>query len=240
MSLDAEYPPPFKLKKNELKTLKFLYTQTYITKHFPELASAAEIYYYNLRDLKKLKKSRFSFEAPLNVYIEGKIHRAYIGVNVLDTEVRRDQYIYNLVSYTLSVCTKGKSMIDLLRKFHFDYSADNDNTKQPQPIFHLQYGGKLSKYLVDQGLNDAALHAWLSVPRLNHHPLTLALLLDIVFCEFQSEDTHCIKEREEWRSLIKENEKLVVEPFYAKMHQFIQSSNYNVNCLIRDFCYNNG
>ncbi len=51
MSLDAEYPPPFKLKKNELKTLKFLYTQTYITKHFPELASAAEIYYYNLRDV---------------------------------------------------------------------------------------------------------------------------------------------------------------------------------------------
>ena len=237
MSLDAEYPPSVKLKQNELKTLRFLYTQPFVTKLFPELAGAAQTYYFNINTPKKLRSSSFNFEAELNILIERKLRRVIIGANVIDIEKTRNQYEYNLVSYSLSICARSKSPLRLLRKFHFDYTIPDQKTNQPVPIFHLQYGGKLSNYLLTLGLSDKRIHPWLSIPRLNHHPITLALLLDIVFCEFRSEQTHRLVERDEWRKLIKENEELIVKPYYEKLNRFVQSNDYNQNCLIRDYCY---
>ena len=210
MSLSEEYPPPIVLKRNEIKTFEFLYSNPFLNEQFPMLAYQAGLQYFHLKDRRHLNDAPISFETELDIIIEGQLRRLFIGVNIINRRVGRDQYKYDLVSYYLSICENNTPPSELLRKFHFDYNDPEQETDQPIPVFHTQYGGELSDYLKEKVLDEEKLEPWLSVPRLNHCPLTLALLLDIVFCEFPSEQTTRIAERNEWRCLIKENEELVV------------------------------
>lgn len=232
--MDEGYPNPKELKQIDLKTLEFLYTNSFINKQFSKLASAAQNY---LLTINKPKQPTFIFESELNLLIEGKIRRVIIGANVISAEEKKNRYKHDLVSYSLSICARNQYPFRLIRRFHFDYAVPEKKTRQPIPIFHLQYGGKLSTYLLELGVNDRKIDSWLSIPRLNHYPITLALLLDIIFCEFRSEQTHLIAERSEWRKLVKENEELVVKPYYRTLYQFVQSNAYNDKCLVRDYCH---
>lgn len=234
MSLYYSYPEPQILKRNELATLNFLLSNVFINKHFHDLASQANIHFYSLQGK---SNAGIDFHAKLDLVVERKVRRVYVGAVITSKDGEKHTQEHDLVSYYLAVSDRAEEPKRLLRKYHFDFVGKSTNTKQPQPIFHLQYGGKLPEFLINDGLDDEGLHSWLSTPRLIFYPVTLALLLDIAFCEFVSETTRKLVETSEWRALIKKNEDLVIKPYYEEMRKFLYSSDYNNNCLARDHCY---
>lgn len=126
---------------------------------------------------------------------------------------------------------------ELIRKFHFDFAHPKNPTRQPVPIFHLQYGGKMTPYMKKAGLNDSKLDHWLSVPRLSFSPINLALLLDMTFCELRTVQTRKIVETQEWRTLIFSNEKFLLINYYTSIADHCAGASYTNKNLIRDFCY---
>ena len=91
--------------------------------------------------------------------------------------------------------------------------------------------------MTEDGMVADKLDTWLSLPRLNFAPVNLAILLDIAFCEFKSDETNNIVEDSNWRALILKNEKLLTFNYFTSIKTHIDSANYNKDKLIRDFCY---
>src|SRR5205807_1177151 len=60
------------------------------------------------------------------------------------------------------------------------------------------------------------LNPWLSEPRLFCSPMSLALLVDMVFHEFPDEPSRKFRDTSEWKDLIRKQETLVLRPFYEK------------------------
>ncbi len=234
MSISKGYPNPIELKKNERETLQFLHTRSVIEKQFADLARKARLHYYDLADPKKLKNNDIDFSAKMEISIQGEIKQLYVGANLRSVPEARNSSRHEMVSYSIGICNGH----DLIRKFHFDYAIPGQKTNQDVPVFHFQYGGELSPYLAELGISDTKIEPWLSVPRLNYQPVTLALLLDIVFCEFRTDETNKIVEDSNWRALVRKNEELVVKQYYENIASFMGSGKYR-NCLIRDYCYGN-
>jgi hypothetical protein len=227
MSIHKTHPTVLAFKKNEVETLEWIFTRR-LVKDFSELNQKIEFTYYNFKDRDKLRNTDFTFHADFNMIIQEKIHRVILGANI-----RGD---FELASYFMAICG-GKKSLSLIRKFHFDYANPKNRTKQPVPIFHMQYGGGSTTEMKDLGISDKKIDNWLSVPRLNCTPINLAILLDITFCEFRTEETRKIIENPEWKSLIKKNEELLVRPYYKSISDFSTSQDYTSTHLIRDYCY---
>jgi len=236
MSISQGYPDPIDLKKNELKTLEFFYTDSLFSRFFPGLSYAAKNYVtFFGNNRKRIQAVSFSFEGDLDLSVEGKERKVFIGAN-LASRKQTNQWNHDMVSYSLCVCARNKTPLGLLRRFHFDYAC---LVGQPGPIYHFQYGGQLSPHQLSNGLTDRELHSWLSVPRLSHAPVSLALLLDMLFCEFVSVEAKKIVEHPQWRDLVRTNEELIVRPYYQNLAGFIGSAGYTRDRLIRDYCYGN-
>ena len=234
MKINFDYPKPLDLKRNERKTLDYLRNQPNVQQDFGELASRARNTYYQISDDKSLKLSPIDFNAEMAIEIERRKKKVFVGA-IIKTHKKKNRYEYQLVSYLLAICNGS----ELIRKFHFDYAFEKVGQNQSVPIFHLQYGGKLSPYMKQKGIDDGKIEPWLSSPRLNFPPITLALLLDVVFSEFRTVETNRIVEDPQWRSLVKRNEELVMIPYFSNILRFTNSGLHRQNRLVRDFCHGN-
>ncbi len=234
MSLHANYPDPQALWKNELKTLEFLSTNLVVSKYFNELSYNALLH---ANYLKENVNSHISFEAKLNLTVENKKRSVYVGAVVTSKLGEDKSDVHDWISYYLAVSDNAVVPRRLLRKYHFDFVGGATHNNHSHPAFHLQYGGKLSQYLLAEGLTEKHLNPWLSNPRITFYPVTLALVLDVVFCEFPSLETRKIAENHLWRDLIKANEVFIIKPFYEEMMTFITSGAHNRDHLVRDYCY---
>ncbi len=232
MGINRDHPKYLEFIKKEHKTLEFLYRNAFMAKTFPDLAKNAELTFYryqNLRD-KQLEKVTFLFSSNFNLVIEGKTMRIIVEAQVSPG--------YNLVSYALSICDTDSTPFPLLRKFHFDYALPMQNDPWPKPVYHIQYGGKQTPGLAELGINDTSIIPWLSSPRLYWGPINLAILLDLIFCEFRSIDTTELIQRREWRELLKNNEEFLLKPFYEKLRTFFLGQ-HKFFYLLRDYQYGN-
>lgn len=144
-----------------------------------------------------------------------------------------------MVSYSLSICDLECKNPKLVRRFHFDYDLSSVKTNQSIPIFHFQYAGELSPYLKKLGVSNQHMNPELSEPRVYYQPVTLALLLNLVFNEFRNEITNKILQTPEWFALIKANEEKVLKPYYKYCNEFLQSAKNDKKLFTNDFCYGN-
>jgi hypothetical protein len=135
----------------------------------------------------------------------------------------------------LAFCESDENSSKLIRKYHFDYDKSINDMKKP--LYHLQYGGKLSPNMIYCNVTDDNDYSWLSIPRINFTPINLALLIDFIFVEFKSPVTESIIERTEWRQFIKTNEELMLQGYYKCVNQFFSRGNHTANKLFRDFSY---
>jgi hypothetical protein len=125
------------------------------------------------------------------------------------------------VSYCLAVCRRRQGF-PILRKFHFDITVDSAGTSgrsQQHPMCHLQYCGKMIPEMATMGCRQTQLdqiQPWLSEPRIFSWPMSLALLIDMVFHEFPDERSQKFRGTSEWKNLIRKQETLVLKPFYEK------------------------
>ena len=218
-------------KQREIKTLEYIYNHGFFESSYPELNNAISSYYskYNVSEYKSGRKNfDFNFVSDFDIEIEGYSHRV-----IIHAEVKGN---YEFVSYSLGVAHRNNST-ELIRRFHFDYDHEKVREKQKAFISHLQYGGISGKGFSGAQFLTTNIEPKLSVPRLNFPPMNLALLLDIVFCEFQTEMTKKITEDPSWRNLIKENEVFLLKDYFNTISNHIDSVRHNKETLVRDICY---
>ena len=235
MKIDCWFPNPIKLIECELNTLRFIRSRIIGRGKFGKLVADADAYlpkYINLIKSKKLQSFCFKFESCVDIKVDRRDGGAYIGakINMKDRQALGD------ISYYLAVAENKK----LLRKFHFDYEPTtqiDSSLKQDHPVFHLQYGGKPSKEL-QENIECEHIDSWLSEPRISYSPMSLALLINLVLKEFPDEKNKKIIEKNEWRSMIRKNEDLILKPFYERCNGFFSNRDKN-NLFTNDFYYGN-
>jgi hypothetical protein len=229
MKINKGYPKFNSFTSNELQTLQYIKTRGLLSKYL-DLNNTIELAFYDLQaQLKKNPNSNFTFHCDFEMTVETHNHRVIIGANVIND--------YSLCSYFLAIVGKDDDNKKLIRKFHFDFALPSIATKQRVPVFHLQYGGTLSPEIIDAGLSGEKLDEWLSVPRLSYSPVNLALLLDILFCEFKTEETNHLIQGDLWRKLIFDNEIFLTKNYFNNISEHINSASYKKENLLRDFCY---
>jgi hypothetical protein len=215
-------------KKNEIKTLEYIYKRGFFDSDFSELAIAISTTWERYRGNSFKKNFNFEFVSDFEIEIEKQIHRIVLHAQVIGE--------YDTTTYSIGICAQDGSY-ELIRRFHFDYIHDNHGKKQKVPISHLQYGGKSGNGFDGKPFQTNNIEPGLSVPRLNFPPINIALLLDVTLCEFHTEQTEKIVENSEWRSLIKNNEDFLLSHYYHFIASHIHSHHHNKEKLIRDICY---
>ena len=206
--LGTLYPKPKEFIANERETLKFLMDSAAVATQYPVLAADAQTAYHN----QGAKSAFFLFNSFIEVEHEGARRRLYIG-GLIESQKKT----YTHITYSLAVGNCANR--ELLRKFHFDVALRCKNARQAQPLFHLQYCGKLSPYLTEQGYlqnHVRPLHPWLSEPRIFSTPMSLALLLDLVLHEFPDEPAVLLRSTQEWQALVRRNQALLLHKYYRQ------------------------
>ena len=128
---------------------------------------------------------------------------------------------FSRASYSLLIA-KGEqpAKSPVLRKVHFDVEPQEcRNTGEPKPTVHMQVCGKLSRAHVTAGYTSqrlAGLYPHFEKPRIPCSPTSLALLIDWVMLEFQS-DTRLLRASRSarWRALVSEAEQIVLKPYFT-------------------------
>ena len=158
----------------------------------------------------------FRFGFHWDVHYMGKECRLFLGADVWKQE--DGDYIAN-TSYCMCLVEGRDKPNKVLRKFHFDYVTERSDRKQPHPRFHLQYCGGLPPFLTSLGITKKLMEPLVPEvegPRIFFRPMTLGLLMNIAFHEFPCGDTDQIKKKGEWLNLVRDNERVVLKPFYSK------------------------
>lgn len=221
------HPSSTAFKQNELKTLQYLIARRRLLKDYSVLAEAINTAYYVCLS-KKNEDFDLDFHVEFDMEVQDAFHKVVIGAYLTGD--------FEMCTYFLAVLGKDDESEEVIRKYHFDYAKPSIPTKQPVPTYHLQYGGELSKHFENR--KDTHLSNWLSVPRLTYSPINLALLLDLMFCEFNTPETRRVVQDTEWRTLILHNEEFLTHQYYSSIYQHFTSGNYSKTSLIRDYCYN--
>ncbi len=222
MKLACCYPKPNELLENEFGTLQFCKDNFFFNQTLEVLADDANKYHSSKYNIFKnrVKNFEFNFESKFTINADTLEGIVYVGAKIL----KSGDDIGN-VTYYVAICKEEQGKKKILRKYHFDYNPASstqgrDNSRNSHPTFHLQYAGKLSPELEKLSMDDSHMDTWLSEPRLCYSPISLALLINLVFKEFPGEMSRRLIERSEWRNLIKKNEDLILAPFFKKCQMF--------------------
>jgi len=234
MKVDEQYPLAAVFLRNELETLRYIKDSSMFEKHYNQLSRDATVKYFKLHSsMKKLQS--FNFVSEIDICLDRKSSRTGKAVIGADVEINSEHY--EKVSYFLAICEDKNPQSRLVRKYHFDYDLYDPKGRQPHPVFHLQYAGKLSAYLDTLNLDHAHIDSWLSEPRLFYMPMSLALLLNLVLKEFNTEVTQKIIESSEWRQVIRKNEELLLAPYFKSCHNYMAGFGNSNNLLTTDYLY---
>lgn len=218
---------------NEYNTLSFIVSNPDIRRYFHTLHHNAATYLSTLRNtIDKIRRRRpprdldFIFNSCINdIEINYRRGSAYIGA-----EIKVKNCNYEKLTYYFALCDDK----EIIRKFHFDYVPENTATRTPHPIFHLQYPGKIPPHL--QELKHNHLECGLSEPRITFTPMSLALIINIIFKEFCNENTYRVMEDPAWRGLIRRDENFLLAPFFERCNQLLSHIPANKTFTF-DICY---
>jgi hypothetical protein len=193
----------------EKKTLQYLYGNAAKSRALSPVSDRAMIAILAIE-----KNKPFSFSAYWDCDCNGRQSGIYVGAEIHGTSKSVDRF-----SYYIAVVDHSPPKI--LRKFHFDYDNIQSGSARPKPYFHLQYGGKLHSFMQDWSDVFDPNMAIISEPRISFVPVSLAMVLNMVFYEFPTEETKRIRDDSNWRAIIKQNETALLKPYYERCIQII-------------------
>jgi hypothetical protein len=204
-----------------------------IKKYFPQLFHDANDFLSKhqqlIQDIKKKIRKDFNFDFKSQIgaiLLSNKEYTVCIGASI---KAKNDDYEILSYYFMLHDCAK------VIRKFHFDFAPEYINKRARHPIFHLQYPGEFPIHLQNLKLEYDHLVCSLSEPRISFRPMSLALTLNMIFKEFQNEQTYKVVEDSTWRELIKTNEDHLLKPYFNKCNTFFSGS--GIKLFTNDFCY---
>ena len=225
---------------NEIKTVKFFSENAHIQRHreFHEEAQRVFGQYRN-------RPRGFAFASHLDFFHSGMAKKR--GTTSKEPNVRliiaagidqeRDGS-YENISQVLVVCRLHAKRSAILRKFHFDATV-KPNKHQSQPISHMQYCGEMLPVMKNLKYGDEQLkqlYPKVREPRIFFWPMSLALLVDMVFREFgDKEFKQKILPDPGWRKLIRSNEELLLKPFFKECMDTITNADEKRETLAERF-----
>jgi hypothetical protein len=241
MNLNDFYPNPSEMVENEIRTVKFLSEDSFIKKYerfhgeskrsYEQyrsrgrgflFASHFELFHSGMPGTKKLQRFRVNQTSNVRLIISALIEQ-------------NDDGSYGNISYALAVCRLRSKRSMILRKFHFDIVANTSGARrQPHPISHLQYCGEPLPIMDKLGYRVeqlSQLHTKMREPRLFFSPMSLALLLELTVREFGDQKFREFLLKRDWRNLVRENEALLLKPFYEKCAKVVSKADDKRNLL---------
>ena len=206
--MDNLVPAYRALVQLEDKTLKFLH----------DVLSQREMFWHGEGQVKKYWSKPhpdcFSFSTYWDVIYRCKGCHVFLGA-VIKKRHGGEQVANS--TYFMSIVERTNQRKRILRQFHFDYVTERQDRRQAHPRLHLQYCGRFPPAMTELGINDEdmkLLQPDVDGPRIFFRPMTLALLMNIAFYEFPGGEIDEVRKRGEWQNLVRENEKVVLRPFY--------------------------
>jgi len=254
MDLSDFYPTPRDLIKSELSVLAYLRANPYIKEKHPQVALDAATYYPR----NEASRSSFEFNSffdilhpPMNRNQAAGLGKGKSKPNArltVSTRIELNKQVFTNVTYCLSVCriqsTVPSARLTILRKFHFDVTVGGGAAQrrlQQHPRCHLQYCGEMVPYMSKIGCRETQLNEmqpWLSEPRIFFWPMSLALLIDMALHEFPDQDSAKFRADSYWRGLVRQQETLVLRPFYEKCVEIIKDTRRQNRTLADAFYVN--
>lgn len=227
---DKDYLTPAQFIRLERETLSYLRTSKLVAERFPSLAAGA-----NAAFAQRDSAPRFDFFAELATQFEG-VDRCVVNFGECVVTDKKNKGRYDKISSFVIFWRQDDAAKRVLRKFHFDYhpTSKGDRTK---PTFHTQYAGEIPPQLVNLRLDLSHLDTWFEQPRISHRPMSISLLLDIIFCEATGcPSCRTIREDSAWRKLVATNEKALLSTFLKRCLDRVNSAE---NRPLSDFLYAN-
>lgn len=242
MALSDFYPTPRDLIANEVKVLDRLMDDPYIVREHQKFAIDARKYRDRYKDL----RGGFEFISYFDIYHSqvrkrGKAIRGREQANLrllVASTIQRKGATYGNISYCLAVCGLRSGNTSIMRKFHFDVTANSQPGRQQHPVCHLQYGGGMISLMAEAGLRQSQVkqvHIGLDEPRIFFWPMSLALLIDMTLHEFPDDSSKKFRATPEWRGIVRENENLILRRFYETCIGVIANHGHQNRTLADEF-----
>jgi len=106
---------------------------------------------------------------------------------------------------------------------------------------HFQVCGELSRHHINAGYNEIrlkALYPHFEKPRIPCQPTSIAILLNWLLLEFQSDATsQAVLKAPRWRKLVAEAERTVLAPYFEKAAAFLRSSGHREQPFLQTHLY---
>ncbi len=169
-------------------------------------------YMKNIINKKLFKKECYllKFESYLLTEINDEKYKIYFGGHItIGLKKNYDVLTYYFTLYNIK-------LKKIVRKFHFDF--DNRDARDFKPYYHLQYAGRLSKYMIDDGVPEAEkenIYGDQDQPRLPYMPMTLIQMISIILKSFCYPDCEEIINSKEWIGQLRKCEKQTCLKFHS-------------------------
>jgi hypothetical protein len=151
--------------------------------------------------------------------------RIDLGVLVQGTP---DKKSVRNASYSLLICRYAvPATSPIVRKMHFDYeAAAYRDDSEPKPSAHMQICGKFSSDHLNAGYTEKRLQglypSW-EKPRVPLPPTSLALMLNWLLLEFQSDPaSQGILNSPTWRNWVAHAERTMLVPYFKAAATFLE------------------
>lgn len=172
-----------------------------------------------------------------------KIRRRF-DVSALVTSNRANAPVTTNASYSIVLCDGVEPKTSrVLRKFHFDYEAiETRNESEPKPTTHMQICGDFSSYhLGTLGYQTQQISNWYPAfekPRIPVQPTCLALLLNWIFLEFQSDpEINKILRDPTWKAMVIKAEAQVLLPYFKLANSFFEQEAKRITGFVKSHQY---
>lgn len=158
-------------------------------------------------------------------------------------QASEDKRTIRNATYSLMICRSAEPTTSpIVRKVHFDYEPEEFRHEgEPKPSVHLQMCGKLSGHHHRAGYKDVRLDAlypsW-EKPRIPLPPTSLALLLNWIFLEFQSDSaSQAILRSPTWRKWVAATEREILLPYFRAATVFLTSAAHREMRFLQSHLY---
>lgn len=219
---------PTELRKLERETLKRV-TQIPEFGKLGELQLAANVAIPSINEQRGPVDVNLGFTLDIRLRGERKSARRRLDLGALVVP-SADNKSVDRASYSLMICRYADpKKSPIVRKVHFDYEPPtNRNDAEPKPSHHLQVCGKLSRHHLEAGYDEMRLRGmyprW-EKPRIPAPPTSIALMLNWLFLEFQSDPaSQAVLRSTEWRACVSEAEREILLPYYSGAKEFLGST----------------
>lgn len=127
--------------------------------------------------------------------------------------------------YTMQLCISGmKDGQRYICSWHLDLDTSTDH-RYIHPRFHLTYGGKNMRDIINDSSSSFGKLLLLATPRIPYMPMDGILAIDFILNHFyKSDDIGEIISNSQYRKAVKASQRRLWRPYYESLHRFFANN----------------